>query len=169
MDQRTSSSGGGNSAAARQLSSGSTIPYSAGLPPRSPRRSCRTVWRRRHGGERDCTPGAELPDCHRATPAGGVLRELNCRRSFPAAPAGVLREQKSLAWVALRQSGSSAPGVQSLSPRCLLLQTASHCLSGSSGGAADRGCRDCTPGAEPLPSSPRRSCSPLVHKILAML
>ncbi|CAL8261196.1 unnamed protein product, partial [Gadus morhua 'NCC'] len=55
------------------------------------------VRRRRHGGERDCTPGAELPVCHRAIPAGlppklrpqsdssdGVLPELNCRRNFPA-------------------------------------------------------------------------------------
>ncbi|CAL8298997.1 unnamed protein product [Boreogadus saida] len=51
---------------------------------------------REHGilapGARDCTPGAELPDCRRATPGrsfggspaapAGVLRELNCRRSW---------------------------------------------------------------------------------------
>ena len=35
----------------------------------------------------------------------GVLRELNCRRSFPAAPAGVLRKLKSPVGVARRQSG----------------------------------------------------------------
>ena len=82
----------------RQLSSGSTFPFSAraaGLPPSSPHRSCRTaadaltvVQRRRHGGERDCTPGAELP-------AAAELPPPDCCRSFgdsPAAPAGVLRE-----------------------------------------------------------------------------
>ncbi|CAL8352176.1 unnamed protein product [Boreogadus saida] len=65
-----------------------------------------------NGGEIDCTPGAELPDCRRAPSAGAaglpskpfrrksgssgsVLWELNCRRSFLAAPVGVLRELKN--------------------------------------------------------------------------
>ncbi|CAL8372699.1 unnamed protein product [Boreogadus saida] len=108
------------------------------------------------GGKRDCTPGAELPVCRRAPRAGaaglpselpaarrrsfsgGVLLELNCRQSFAAAPAGVLRELKSPAGVARRQSGSSAPGVQSRREKEIVLPEA---------------------GAELPPSSPRRSCS----------
>ncbi|CAL8321400.1 unnamed protein product [Boreogadus saida] len=47
---------------------------SLSLAPSSPSRSCRRreVGRRRHGVERDCTPGAELLDCHQATPAGAA-------------------------------------------------------------------------------------------------
>ncbi|CAL8403901.1 unnamed protein product [Boreogadus saida] len=74
VDQRRSTSGGESSAPPL----GEYNPFL--------RRSCRTaaelpppelppaVRRRRHGGERDCTPGAELPDCRRAPPAG--LRQL---------------------------------------------------------------------------------------------
>ena len=84
--------------------------------------------------------------------SGGVLRELNCHRCFPGAPAGVLRELKSLPVVAWRQSGSSAPGVQSLSPPCLLAAPAERARRQSGRE------RDCTPGAELPPSSPCRSC-----------
>ena len=119
MDQRTSSSGGGNSAEARQLSSGSTIPFSARLPPSSPRRSCRTaaeasaaVRGRRHGGERDvqpeliCRTGTDLPppDCPRSfgsSSAPGV-HPRSCRTA-----AGRLRRRQSKL---RRQSGSSGAG-----------------------------------------------------------
>ena len=88
------------------LSSGITIPVTFC---RTAAEASAAIQRRRHGRERDCTPGAELPDCRRgyggslaAVEAvrplpklrrqsgsfGGVLRELNCGRSFPAAPAG---------------------------------------------------------------------------------
>ncbi|CAL8350341.1 unnamed protein product [Boreogadus saida] len=63
VDQQTSSLGGGNSAAARQLSYGSTIPFSAGLLPSSPPAGAAglpAVRRRRHTGERDCNPGAAV-------------------------------------------------------------------------------------------------------------
>ncbi|CAL8376869.1 unnamed protein product [Boreogadus saida] len=69
---RTSSSGGGNSALALQLSSGSAIPFSGAelTPPELPPKGSREE--ETHGVERDCTPGAELPDCRRDTPAGAA-------------------------------------------------------------------------------------------------
>jgi hypothetical protein len=85
--------------------------------------------------------------------SGCVLRELNCRRIFPAAPAAVLQERKSLAGLARRHSGNSALGVQSLSPPWLPLRTATEARRQSGRE------RDCIPGAERPPSSPRRSCS----------
>ncbi|CAL8254264.1 unnamed protein product [Boreogadus saida] len=112
----------------------------------------REVGRRRHGVERDCTPGAELPDSRRATPAGaarppellvsfgassapGVHRRscrtaaglrADCGRTAaglrPAAPARGAR----------RQSVSSAPGVQSFSSPCRGSWTSeSQCQSSS--------------------------------------
>ena len=42
------------------------------------------------GGERDCTPGAELPGCHQASPAGAAgLPPKLPRRSSPAGAAGL--------------------------------------------------------------------------------
>ncbi|CAL8308817.1 unnamed protein product [Boreogadus saida] len=90
VDKRTSSFSGGNSAAALQLSSGSTIPFTAVLPAAA----LAAVQRRRHGRERGSPAAVEAvrPPPKLLRQSGSVLRELNCGRSFPAAPAGVLRE-----------------------------------------------------------------------------
>ncbi|CAL8236628.1 unnamed protein product [Boreogadus saida] len=76
VDQRTSSSGGGNSAAALQLSSGSTIPFSAGLPLRP---------RRQSGGGDMEEKGIALPElsCRTGTEASAAVRQL--RRCTPGA------------------------------------------------------------------------------------
>jgi hypothetical protein len=69
-------SGGGSSAVVRQLSSGSTVPFSSMYPPPDGRRSiCDSpatpagVARHQSGRKRDCTTGAELPGvvCERLT------------------------------------------------------------------------------------------------------
>ena len=112
-------------------------------------------------------PAPELPDCRRSfsgSPAAlavycGVLRALNYRQSFPASPAGVLRELNSLSGV---DGGSPAAQLQEYNPFLLLVPSsglpAKLRQSSSYGGAAGSE-MDCTPGAELPPSSPHWSCS----------
>ena len=113
-------------------------------------------------------PAPELPDCRQAPPRRtSQLRRQFSSRSTPAGAAGKLRRQFSSrstlpelpdgfdGVVARRQSGSTAPGVQSLSPPCLLLRTATRLLSPKQSSRE----RDCTHGAELPPNSPRRNCS----------
>jgi hypothetical protein len=105
----------------------------------------------------------------------GVLRELNCRRSFPAAPAGVLRKLKSPVGVARRQSGSATPGVQSLSAPYLLLRTAAEASVGVpqlrrvelGDSPAEKGIA--LPELTCRRVSPAGAARPLVHQILTML
>ncbi|CAL8234564.1 unnamed protein product [Boreogadus saida] len=107
------------SAEARQLSSWSAIPFSAGLPPSSPRRSFRTAPKlQRQSGEGDmeekgivhpelsCRIAAELPppDCPRSfgsSSAPGIHR-----RSCRTAARRLRRQQSKLR----RQSGNSGAG-----------------------------------------------------------
>ncbi|CAL8254346.1 unnamed protein product [Boreogadus saida] len=75
--------------------------------PLLPRRSCR----RREVGrtdrvERDCTPGVELPDCRRATPAGAARPpELLVRSSCHLASAPVQLPEYTARAARLRPEG----------------------------------------------------------------
>ena len=134
----------------------------AGWPPklRRHRRSCRTS----PAAIKAARPPPKLR--RQSSSSGSVVRELNCRRSFQAAQAGVLWELKSLAGVALRQSGSPAAQLREYIP-FLSMSPPLDCRQSFSGSPAER---DCTPGAELPPSSPCRSCSSAgPKKILAML
>jgi hypothetical protein len=84
---------------------------------------------------------------------GILLRELRCRTASAA-----VRLHSSPAGVARRQSGSSAQGIQSLSPPFLFLRSATEAPAGGARRQSGR-VRDCTPGAELPLSSPRQSCS----------